>query len=158
MQALVALAHDLDRARMVEAGLIGPGAAQRVIDIGDGDDAGADRDVLALETARIAAPLPHLVMAMGNLGGECQFRMPAEDLEAVHGMRTHGQPLIPVSPPIRNSERNPQAKSIGEANESRPPYIVASQLKNLIPVGIETSKLAATNHKSAVRLIPVVNM
>ena len=38
--------------------------------------------------------------------------------------------------------------SIGEANEIRPPYIVASQLKNLMPVGIETARLATTKKRS----------
>ena len=40
----------------------------------------------------------------------------------------------------------------------RPPYIVASQLKNLMPVGIETSKLAAAKYISSVRLMPAANM
>ena len=38
--------------------------------------------------------------------------------------------------------------SIGEANEIRPPYIVASQLKNLMPVGMEMSRLDTTKKRS----------
>ena len=48
--------------------------------------------------------------------------------------------MMPVRPPIRNIDRKPKANSIGEANRIRPPYIVASQLKNLMPVGIETKQ------------------
>ena len=55
-------------------------------------------------------------------------------------------------------EKAAATNSIGEANEIRPPYIVASQLKNLMPVGIETSRLATTKNKSSVRLMPTVNM
>ena len=49
-------------------------------------------------------------------------------------------------------------KSIGEANEIRPPYMVASQLKNLMPVGMEIRKVDTTKKRSAVRLMPTVNM
>ena len=45
--------------------------------------------------------------------------------------------MMPVRPPIRNIDRKPMQKSIGEAKEIRPPYMVASQLKNLMPVGME---------------------
>ena len=66
--------------------------------------------------------------------------------------------MMPVRPPIRNIDRKPKANSIGEAKRIRPPYIVASQLKNLMPVGIETSKLAAAKNRSSVRLMPTQNM
>ena len=66
--------------------------------------------------------------------------------------------MMPVRPPIRNIERKPVQKSIGEANEIRPPYMVASQLKNLMPVGIEIVKVDTMKKRSAVRLIPTVNM
>src|SRR6476660_2810195 len=66
--------------------------------------------------------------------------------------------MIPVRPPRTNIDRKQQANSIGEANEMRPPYIVASQLKYLIPVGIDTSRLAAAKYISNVRLMPAANM
>ena len=66
--------------------------------------------------------------------------------------------MMPVRPPIRNIDRKPMQKSIGEANEIRPPYIVASQLKNLMPVGMEIMKVDTTKKRSAVRLMPTVNM
>ena len=56
---------------------------------------------------------------------------------------------MPVRPPIRNIDRKPKANSIGEAKRIRPPYIVASQLKNLMPVGIETRKLATAKNMSS---------
>ena len=59
--------------------------------------------------------------------------------------------MMPVRPPIRNMERKPRQKSIGDANEILPPYIVASQLKNLMPVGTETRNVAATKKRSCVR-------
>ncbi len=62
--------------------------------------------------------------------------------------------MMPVSPPIRNIDRNPNVNSMGEANRIRPPNIVASQLKNLMPVGIDTSRLAVAKNKSTVRLMP----
>ena len=43
--------------------------------------------------------------------------------------------MIPVIPPSRNRYRNPIAHSIGVSKVSRPPHIVAIQLKNLMPVG-----------------------
>src|SRR5262249_58903711 len=66
--------------------------------------------------------------------------------------------MMPVKPPIKNMDRKPAQKSIGEANEIRPPYMVASQLKNLMPVGIEIRKVDTMKKRSAVRLMPTVNM
>ncbi len=51
--------------------------------------------------------------------------------------------MMPVNPPIRNSDRKPNANSIGEANHNLPPYKVANQLNILMPVGMDTSRLAA---------------
>ena len=48
--------------------------------------------------------------------------------------------MMPVRPPIRNIDRKPRRTASARRSEIRPPYIVASQLKNLMPVGIETSK------------------
>lgn len=42
---------------------------------------------------------------------------------------------MPVSPPIVNKNMNPTAQIIGVVNLTLPPYIVAIQLKILIPVG-----------------------
>ena len=66
--------------------------------------------------------------------------------------------MMPVRPPIRNMERKPRQKSIGDATRILPPYIVASQLKNLMPVGTETRKVAATKKRSCVRVMPTANM
>src|SRR4029077_838984 len=65
---------------------------------------------------------------------------------------------MPVSPPMRNIDKNPHENNIGEANEIRPPYMVANQLKNLMPVGIETRKGDTTKKRSAVRLMPTENI
>ena len=66
--------------------------------------------------------------------------------------------ITPLIPPIRNIDRKPRQKSIGEANEIRPPYMVASQLKNLMPVGMETRKVDTTKNRSMGRLMPTENI
>jgi hypothetical protein len=47
--------------------------------------------------------------------------------------------MIPVSPPIVNTETSPSAKSIGVVKVTLPRHSVASQLMILIPVGTPTS-------------------
>jgi len=49
----------------------------------------------------------------------------------------------PVNPPIVNKKINPNANSIGVLNLILPPYIVANQLKILIPVGTAMIIVAA---------------
>jgi hypothetical protein len=51
--------------------------------------------------------------------------------------------ITPVTPPIVNKNRNPVAQYIGVANLILPPYIVANQLKILIPVGTAIIIVAA---------------
>ena len=46
---------------------------------------------------------------------------------------------MPVSPAIRNWNRNPMLNSIGVLNWILPPHIVPIQLKILIPVGTPTA-------------------
>lgn len=43
--------------------------------------------------------------------------------------------IIPVSPPTVKRKINPNAQSIGASYLTREPWIVASHLKTLIPVG-----------------------
>src|SRR5437868_6444485 len=62
--------------------------------------------------------------------------------------------MMPVRPPIRNIDKKPMQNSIGASNEILPPYIVASQLKNLMPVGTEISSVEATKKKFCVRVRP----
>ena len=66
--------------------------------------------------------------------------------------------MMPVRPPIRNIDKNPNANSIGEAKRIRPPYIVASQLKNLMPVGIDTKNVATAKNRSSVLPMPTQNI
>src|SRR5947199_297001 len=49
--------------------------------------------------------------------------------------------MMPVRPPIRNIDRKPPQNSMGESKRIRPPSIVASQLKDLMPVGVEERKV-----------------
>ena len=66
--------------------------------------------------------------------------------------------MIPVSPAMRNWNRNAVQKSIGALNWIFPPHIVASQLKILIPVGTAMAIVVKTKKVLAVELIPTVNM
>src|SRR5215475_1769289 len=66
--------------------------------------------------------------------------------------------MIPVSPAIRNWNRNAIANSIGVLNWMRPPHIVASQLKILIPVGTPTAIVVITKKLLAYEFMPIVNM
>lgn len=51
--------------------------------------------------------------------------------------------IIPVSPPTVNKKIKPRAQSIGTSNFICEPYIVASHLKTLIPVGTAMIIVAA---------------
>jgi len=54
--------------------------------------------------------------------------------------------IIPVSLPITNNNKNPNAKTIGVCKIISPPHIVANQLKTLIPVGIAIIIVAAVKY------------
>src|SRR5436189_5923619 len=66
--------------------------------------------------------------------------------------------MMPVRPAHRNWKRNAQAKSIGVAKRIRPPYIVATQLKILIPVGMAISIVDAANAEFSGAPMPTANM
>jgi len=66
--------------------------------------------------------------------------------------------ITPVIPPSRNSSRNPIAKSIGVWNSTRPCHIVAIQQKNITPLGIAITRLAAEKYDIASTGTPVANM
>src|SRR5258708_40298035 len=66
--------------------------------------------------------------------------------------------MMPVRPAHRNWKRNAQAKSIGVAKRIRPPYIVATQLKILIPVGIAISMVDAANAEFRGAPMPTAHM
>ena len=55
-------------------------------------------------------------------------------------------------------DRKPVQKSMGEANEIRPPYMVASQLKILMPVGTAMSIVDAAKKVLAMALMPTANI
>ncbi|VUD74497.1 hypothetical protein MET9862_05128 [Methylobacterium symbioticum] len=69
--------------------LVGPLAGERVEHIGHRDDAGGERDLLARPTMRVAAPVPALVMGLGNVGREADqlAGAAAEDAGAEMGVR-----------------------------------------------------------------------
>ena len=66
--------------------------------------------------------------------------------------------MIPVSPPIVNTEMRPSAKSIGVAKVMFPRQSVASQLMILIPVGTPTSTDAIMKKPLRKFGIPTANM
>lgn len=51
--------------------------------------------------------------------------------------------MIPVRPPVVNKKMNPKAHSMGVSNFTRDPWIVASHLNTLIPVGTAMIIVAA---------------
>src|SRR6202034_2727277 len=64
--------------------------------------------------------------------------------------------ITPVTPPMRNAQRNPMEKSMGVVKLSWPCHIVPIQLKNLMPVGTAMSRLKREKKGSSTS--PVVNM
>jgi hypothetical protein len=87
-------AQDRDRSRMVERPLVGSLAAQRVVDVDDGEEARAERDLLALESARVAAAAPVLVVGVGDLARDAQVLRLLQDLEADLRVGPHHRPLL----------------------------------------------------------------
>src|ERR1700688_323890 len=66
--------------------------------------------------------------------------------------------MMPVSPAIKNWNRNPMLNSIGVLNWILPPHIVPIQLKILIPVGMPTIIVVITKKLFPYELIPTLNM
>ena len=64
----------------------------------------------------------------------------------------------PESPPITNIAMNPTANSMAVVMRSRPPTIVAIQLKIFTPVGIAMSMLVAEKIAFSVSPRPTANM
>src|ERR1051325_11376178 len=74
--------------------LIRPGAGQRIVDIGDLDDSGQNRDFILPETVRISGAVPTFMMMPDD--GEHRrkrFQGPADFL-AADGMTPHDKPLF----------------------------------------------------------------
>lgn len=65
---------------------------------------------------------------------------------------------IPVNPPTVNRKINPKAQSIGVSYLILAPWIVANQLKTLIPVGTAIIIVAAVKYARVSTSIPTVNM
>jgi len=65
---------------------------------------------------------------------------------------------IPVSPPMVNRKINPRDHSIDGENFRFDPYIVASHLNTLIPVGIAIIMVAAVKYARVSTSIPTVNI
>jgi len=64
----------------------------------------------------------------------------------------------PVRPPTVNRKINPKAHTIGGSYLMRAPWIVANQLKTLIPVGTAITIVAAVKYARVSQSIPTVNM
>jgi len=65
---------------------------------------------------------------------------------------------IPVSPPTVNRKINPRAHSIVEVYLILDPWIVASHLNTLIPVGTAIIIVAAVKYARVSTSIPTVNI
>jgi energy-converting hydrogenase Eha subunit E len=66
--------------------------------------------------------------------------------------------IIPVRPPTVNRKINPSAQSIGVSYLIFLPWMVASHLKTLIPVGTAIIMVAAVKYARVSTSIPTVNM
>lgn len=66
--------------------------------------------------------------------------------------------MMPVTPPVVNRKINPRAHSIGAEYLMCEPWIVASQLNTLIPVGTAIIIVAAVKYARVSTSIPTVNM
>jgi len=66
--------------------------------------------------------------------------------------------MIPVTPPLVNRNRNPNAYNIGVAKITDPPQSVANQLNILIPVGTAIIIVAAVKYARVSTSIPTVYM
>ena len=64
----------------------------------------------------------------------------------------------PVMPPSTKFTMNPQEKRIALFKLIFPPHNVASQLKNLIPVGTAMNAVAMVKNKRIQGGVPLVNM
>src|SRR5579883_2587231 len=91
--AAVAFENAAARFLVGEARLVGAWRAERVVDIGDGDDACRERNCLAAQAGRIAGPIPFLVMATGDIGRHGEPRRGAKDFVAIGRMAAHLAPL-----------------------------------------------------------------
>lgn len=65
---------------------------------------------------------------------------------------------MPVNPPTVNRKINPRAHSMGTLRFIFLPWIVASHLKILIPVGTAIIMVAAVKYARVSTSIPTVNM
>lgn len=66
--------------------------------------------------------------------------------------------MIPVKPPVVKRKINPRAHSIGVSYLIREPWIVASHLKTLMPVGTAIIIVAAVKYARVSTSIPTVNI
>jgi len=65
---------------------------------------------------------------------------------------------IPVNPPTVNRKIKPNAQRIGASHFGLDPWIVASHLKTLIPVGTAMIIVAAVKYARVSTSIPTVNI
>ena len=73
---------------------VGAVRRQRIVDVHDAEDAGAERDLFAFEAARVAAAVPFLVVAVGDVERPLQVGDRLEHLPGVGGMHVHERPLV----------------------------------------------------------------
>ena len=66
--------------------------------------------------------------------------------------------VTPESPPMVNIATAPTANSIGVGKRNRPPHIVASQLRILMPVGTAMNIVERLNAETEIGPSPEVNM
>jgi hypothetical protein len=75
-------------------GRIGTGADQRVVDIGNLDDSGQERNLISAQAVRVTAAVPTFVAAPDDGQHGLQRLERAADLFAARGMTPHRAPLL----------------------------------------------------------------
>src|SRR5712691_3834783 len=90
------LAKDAHRALVIEGLTVRPVGNQDIVGVGDRQDAGLERNLLAAQPARIAAAINALVVGDYDLGLAVQARHPQEDLVAERWVALDDRPLVRI--------------------------------------------------------------
>ena len=117
----------LDRA----LGLIDAGREHRVERVGDVDDAGAQRNVLAGKAVRVAATVPTLVVVANRRHGVGEEAESLDDAGALVGVIAHHSPLLEAQSGGLEQDRVGDGELADVMEESRMTEQVQLRLREL---------------------------
>src|SRR5262249_26544411 len=87
----------LERGGVGQSRTIGPVRRERVVDIRDGDDARAERNLVAGQAVRVAGAVPPLVVVTDHQGAAREEIERRDDLRADQRMLAHHRPFLGVA-------------------------------------------------------------